>query len=306
MLKSKLKKENIGALEVFTGGAIWGTIGLFIVRLNNCGADSALISLLRMTFAFLIMLVITIARLGIKALKVDLGTLVSCALLGLVCHGIYNVFYSLAVVKTGVAISAVLLNIAPVFTAITSVILFSEKINAKKGTALVVNVLGCIIAVTGGKLSLEGMSAIGILFGALAGFCYSLTAIFGRIAGNKTHTFVMSTYSYLFAAVFLAVSLKPMGSGLNLNSGMLVWGFLYALIPTTIAYIFYYNGVRRIAESSKVPVFASAETVVAAILGVLVCGEKLGIINAIGILLVIASIIFMNTKKVYKQGMKEI
>ncbi len=292
-----INKENRGASEVFAGGAIWGTIGLFIVRLNSCGADSALISLLRMTFAFFIMLAVTIAALGVKALKVDLKTLASCALLGLVCHGIYNVFYSLAVVKTGVAISAVLLNIAPVFTAVTSVILFSEKITAKKGIALAVNVSGCIIAVTGGRLSLEGMSAMGILFGALAGFCYSLTAIFGRLAGNRTHTFVMSTYSYMFAAVFLAFSLKPMGSSLSLNTGMLVWGFLYALIPTTIAYILYYNGVRRISESSKVPVFASAETVTAAILGVLVCGEKLGVINAIGIALVIASIIFMNTTK---------
>ncbi|MGN0163983.1 MAG: DMT family transporter [Candidatus Ornithomonoglobus sp.] len=296
-MKSKFSKENIGALEVFAGGAIWGTIGLFIVQLNNCGADSALISFLRMTFAFLIMLVITITKFGIKALKVDFATLVSCALLGLVCHGIYNVFYSLAVVKTGVAISAVLLNIAPVFTAVTSVILFSEKITVKKGIALAVNVFGCIIAVTGGKLSLEGMSAIGILFGALAGFCYSLTAIFGRIVGNKTHTFVMSTYSYLFAAAFLAVSLKPMGASFDLNTGMLVWGFLYALIPTTIAYIFYYNGVRKITESSRVPVYASAETVVAVILGVLVCGERLGTVNVTGIALVIASIIFMNTAK---------
>lgn len=290
-------KENRGALEVCAGGAIWGTIGLFIIQLNSCGADSMLISFLRMEFAFIIMLVITIAKFGIKALKVDLSTLLSCAMLGLVCHGIYNVLYSLAVVKTGVAISAVLLNVAPVFTAAASVILFSEKINARKAAALTVNVLGCIIAVTGGKLSLEGMSAAGILFGTLAGFCYSLTAIFGRIAGNKTHTFVMSTYSYLFAALFLALSIKPMGSSVNLNVGMLIWGFLYALIPTAIAYIFYYNGVKKITESSRVPVYASAETVAAAVLGIVVCGERLGLINIIGIIIVIASILFMNVTK---------
>lgn len=287
-------KENTGSLQVFIGGAIWGTIGLFVTKMSECGADSVMISFLRMAFSFGILSVFTIAKYGINAFKVDFKTLAACAMLGLVCHGIYNIFYSLAIVSAGVTISAVLLNIAPVFTAVVSCIFFSEKITRLKAAALVINVLGCILAVTGGNISLEGMSVIGILFGTGAGLCYGLTAIIGKIAGKYTNTFVMSTYSYLFASLFLLCSIKPSGSSFNLTGEMAIWGFLYALIPTAIGYLIYYAGVQKVKESSKVPVLASVETIVAAILGICVNHEVIGIVNILGIAVVILSIVMMN------------
>ena len=73
-------------------------------------------------------------------------------------------------------------------------------------------------------------------------------------------------------------------------------GFLYALVPTAIGYLLYYQGVQRIQESSKVPVIASMETVTAAVLGVLVLGEKLSIIHYLGIAVVMVSIVLMQRK----------
>ena len=291
-----INKESRGALEVFIGGAIWGTIGIFVTKMSQCGADSVMISFIRMAFSFAILAVFTAVRYGIKAFKIDLKNLLSCALLGLVCHGIYNIFYSLAIIKTGVTISAVLLNVAPVFTAIISCIFFSERITKFKAAALGINVLGCILAVTGGDISLEGLSVIGVAFGAAAGLCYGLTAIFGRVAGCRTNTFVMSTYSYLFAALFLLLSIKPMGADPAVSSAVVGWGFLYALIPTSIAYLIYYEGVQKVKESSRVPVYASIETVIAAILGVAINHEAIGIMNIMGIAVVILSIAMMNRK----------
>ena len=288
----KKANKNIGAVQVFTAGAVWGTIGIFITQLNRCGSDSMTTSFFRVLFAFFIMAVITVLRSGLRSFIVDGKTLLSCALLGIICHGIYNVFYSIAVVRTGVTISAVLLNIAPVFTALTSLIMFAEKLTPAKLFAIAVNILGCILAVTGGDISLNGLSFTGILFGIGAGFCYSLTAIIGKIAGGKADAFVISTYSYLFAALFLLLSLKPMGADISVSREILIWSFLFALIPTSIAYIIYYKGVQKITESSKVPVYASAETIVAAVLGVLLLHEQIGVINILGILMVIASILW--------------
>lgn len=290
-------KKNTGGIQVFAAGAIWGTIGLFITQLDRCGSSSMMTSLLRVLFAFIIMAIITAVRSGFSTFKVDVRTLLSCALLGIICHGVYNVFYSIAVVSAGVTISAVLLDIAPVFTALASRIMFSEKLTPIKILATAVNVIGCILAVTGGDISLAGLSVTGILFGIGAGFCYSLTAIIGRIAGNKADAFVISTYSYLFAALFLMLFIKPMNVEISINSGIVIWGFLFALIPTSIAYIIYYKGVQKIRESSKVPVYASIETIVAAVLGVLLLHESIGAVNILGIVLVIASIVLMNRRR---------
>ena len=114
--------QNRGAALVFITGCLWGSIGLFIRLMSDAGASVAAISFLRMAFAFIILAIVTVARSGISAFRVSGRTLLFSAALGLVCHGVYNVFYSWAVTLAGVTVSAVLLRIAPVFTAIISVL----------------------------------------------------------------------------------------------------------------------------------------------------------------------------------------
>lgn len=282
-----------GALLVFLAGSLWGSIGLFIRLMSDAGASAGTISFLRMAFAFVILLVITAVRSGLSAFRVSGRTLFFSAALGLVCHGVYNVFYSWAVVRVGVTVSAVLLNVAPVFTAIFSAALFRERITARKCAALVINVVGCALAATGGQLTAASLSLSGILFGVASGLCYALTAIFGRLAGEDSDPFVISTYSYLFAALFLAVFLRPWAAPITITPSVAWIGFLYALIPTAIGYLLYYQGVQQIQESSKVPVIASVETVAAALLGALVLGERLSGMHYLGIAVVMVSIVLM-------------
>ena len=278
---------------ILIAGILWGSIGLFIRWMADAGASTADISFLRMAFAFVILLVVTLIHSGRSAFRVSGKTIFFSAMLGLVCHGVYNVFYSWAVVRAGVTVSAVLLNVAPVFTAILSALCFRERITRFKCFALVVNVVGCVFAATGGQFTAETCSVSGILFGVAAGLCYALTAIFGRFAGERSDPFVISTYSYLFAALFLAVFTRPWAASAMLTPTVLGLGFLYALIPTAIGYLFYYQGVQQIRESSKVPVLASMETVTAAVLGALALGESLSILHYLGIAIVMVSIVLM-------------
>ena len=295
-MKQKSTTLERGTILIFTAGCLWGSIGLFIRLMSDTGASAATISFLSMAFAFVILLVVTVIRSGISAFHVSRRVLFFSAMLGLVCHGVYNVFYSWAVVRIDVTVSAVLLNVAPVFTAILSAIFFHERITFHKCTALLINVIGCVLAATGGQFTAASLSVSGILFGVISGLCYALTAIFGKLAGEDSDPFVVSTYSYLFAALFLAVFMRPWETSITLTLPVVGLGFLYALIPTAIGYLFYYQGVQQIRESSKVPVIASMETVTAAVLGVLVLGEKLTILHYLGIVVVMASIVLMQYK----------
>ena len=296
-MKQKNTTFEHGAVLIFIAGCLWGSIGLFIRLMSDTGASAATISFLRMAFAFVILLVVTLIRSGISAFRVSKRILFFSAMLGLVCHGVYNVFYSWAVVRIGVTVSATLLNVAPVFTAIFSAIFFHERITSHKRVALIINVIGCVLAATGGQFTASSLSIPGILFGVASGLCYALTPIFGKLAGEDCDPFVVSTYSYLFAALFLAVFTRSWETRFTLTRPTLWLGFLYALIPTAIGYLFYYQGVQQIRESSKVPVIASMETVTAAILGVLVLGEKLTVPHYLGIVIVMASIVLMQQRK---------
>lgn len=297
MMRGKDDEELKGILLVLLSGILWGFIGPFIQIMSEIGASPILISFLRMSFSFVILFSFIVIKYGVKAFKVDKKQFISSALLGLICHGIYNFFYSIAVNESGVTISAVLLNIAPFFTAITAVIIFHEKMTRFKIVALVVNVLGCMLAATGGQLDFSSQSVIGLLCGLGAGLCYSMTAILGKIAGERGNVLVLSTYSYLFATLFLLVYGIPWKETEFLNPSILLTGFFYALIPTVIAYILYYKGIRLIRESSKVPVIASSEMVVAGVFGILIFKEKMTIVNLFGIGCVLISIIMINKKE---------
>lgn len=295
-MNQQKNRNFIGGILIFIGGALWGMIGPCIQIMEQLGSDSILTSFLRVAFAFVIMLVLTIARYGIRSLKIDRNALLACALLGLICHGIYNIFYSLAVNLAGITISAVLLNIAPLFTALFSWMLFHEHITSGKLLALVINIFGCVLAATGGNFSVASFSLIGIVCGIIAGLCYGLTAIFGKIAGEQSNAFVMSTYSYLFAAIFLFFFSKPWQSAAITNLPLLGVGFFYALVPTAVAYLLYYQGVQQMQETSRVPVLASIEMVMAGIFGVMLFHEQLHGMNLLGMALVLLSIVLMSGK----------
>ena len=288
--------QNRGYVLVFTAGVLWGFIGLFIKQMELHGATPMVTSWLRVLFAFLVMLPLCIARTGWRSLRMDRKSLGYCVLLGIVCHGVYNIFYSLAVTLAGVSISAVLLNIAPVFTLLCSALCFGERVSVRKMLAIAVNVIGCILTVTNGQVNTTTFSLAGILFSLGAGFCYALTAIFGRFAAERADPFVMSMYSYFAAAILLFGWARPWSQDIALNGAILFWGLLYALIPTAAAYILYYAGLQQVSESSKVPVIASIETVIAAAIGIFLYQEELGVISLLGTGMVLVSIGLMNTK----------
>lgn len=231
------QKGNNGYLLVFFAGVLWGTIGLFVKQLQRCGASPMETAFLRVFFAFLMMLALCVFHSGWRSLKTDKRTIGVCILLGVVCHGVYNIFYSFAVTMAGVSVSAVLLNIAPVFTLLCSGLCFGERITKRKLIAIAVNILGCVLTVTNGKLNTASFSLPGILCGVGAGLCYAMTAVIGRFAADRTNPYVMSMYSYLSAAILLFVWMQPWAQTHSISENVLIWSALYALIPTAIAYI---------------------------------------------------------------------
>lgn len=297
-MKRQTEGEKFGYALIFLAGALWGTIGIFVKEMSLGGSSALMISFLRVAFAFFVMFLFTILKKGIHAFAIGKRAILFSALLGIVCHGIYNIFYSYAVVLSGVTVSAVLLNAAPIVTLLTSMICFSEKMNRWKLLALFLDIIGCTLAATGGNFSLHTISAAGIFCGVCAGICYAMTAILGRFAVSDAEPLAVSTYSYLFAALLLLFPAKPWTSGIGNQFGhILILGFLLALLPTAIAYVAYYKGLSFITEVSKVPIIASVETVVAALSGVLIYRETLNPVSITGIILVLLSIVFMNSQK---------
>ena len=280
---------------VFISGVLWGTIGLYVKTLSSYGAEGSYISVLRMGSALLITLTVALIKYGAKVFTPTRKALIPCILIGFISNGAFNLLYSYSIRTNGMAIACVLMYSAPVFTAVASALLFREKFTPLKVFALAVNIVGCVLTVTGGDISGKNIVLSGLLAGLGTGFCYGMAAVFARLAGEEISPLLLSVYGYFFALVFLLVSSWPEFEPVNVK--VLGVGFLYGLIPTTFAYMVYYIGLNRINDTSKVPVIASIEPVTAVLLGMLIYNEQLGTVNFIGVAVVLFSIIIMIREK---------
>ncbi len=126
--------------------------------------------------------------------------------------------------------------------------------------------------------------------------CSVLLAVFSRMATKTLHPLAVTFWGFVFGGCFMAVLSAPWSDVAAAMSPQLILLFAgFGFIPTALAYIFYMQGLSMDLETSKVPVVASFETVATVLVGIGIYAESAGAIKVLGIVLVLASILIMNT-----------
>lgn len=294
-----MNENNRGYFQVFCAGMLWGTIGIFGTLLGNMGMTSSEISFYRLLSAsVLLALVLLVKGKGLTLFKISKKGLISCILIGAISQAIYNIFYMGAVNMTGMSTAAVLLYTSPIFVMIISRIAFKEKITPIKFFAIFLNIIGCVLVVTGGDFSGIQVALIGVIFGLGAGFTYGLMPIFSRIGADDENAFTSAFYGLffgMFTLFFIARPYQGLSVPFTMNMLLVIIGF--GLIPSAIAYIIYFGGLNHVKETSIVPVLCSVENVAASIFGFLIFHENFTFLKVVGVALVFISIMVINMKK---------
>ena len=292
-------EQNKGYLMVLTAGALWGTIGFFATLLSNLGLGAAPVAFFRLLSASIMLaLILLVKGKGIRLFKISRRGLISCMLVGFVSQAFYNVCYMNAIEQGGMATAAVFLYTSPIYVALISRILFKEALTKNKILAILINIVGCIITVTGGDFSTMKLSIFGLIMGILAGFTYALLPILSRTGADKEDPFTSAFYGQAFGALLLFFLIRPYnGIGAEFNLQMLLVLIGFGIVPSAMGYIVYYAGIGKVTETSRIPVLASVETVVAAVVGLVAFGQGLSLMKVIGIVLVLCSIAVMNMTK---------
>lgn len=300
--KNKIIKDsgrgglNLSAIYVLLAGALWGFMGVLVRTLNAQELGSMEICFVRGLVTFVVMLA-GLFILDRKALKIKLKDIWCFIGTGAFSVAFFNFCYFKTMTLTSLSVAAVLLYTAPAFVMLMSALLFKEKLSGRKLLALLLAFLGCafVSGIVGGAGTLSG---IGILYGLGAGFGYALYSIFGRYALIRGYSSVtISFYTFLFATVstfFFADAgevLRVVGS----SGGLLLKTVLLVLLVTLLPYLSYTKGLNGM-ENGTASVLASIEPVVATLVGMLLYKERLNVWNALGICLVLGSIILINVR----------
>lgn len=274
------RPRTAGAASVVLAATLFGTIGT--ARVLGPAAPAAGVGAVRVGLAAVLLVLLGRSVLRAGSWRRELAR--PATLLAGVAQAAFQVTFLGAVVLTGVAVGTlVAIGSAPLFSG-----LLSRRVTARWAMATALAVVGLALLVAGGtgaRLSLPGTAlALG------AGLSYaSYTVATGRAVVAGAPPAATTAMAFVVAAVVLAPALALTDTEwLASPSGVLMVLYL-ALVPTALAYRLFASGLRQVAASTA-STLALAEPVVAALLGVVVLGERLTVTGWVGAALVVVAL----------------
>lgn len=282
---------------IILAGICWGLLGLATRPLTALGFTSIQECALRCVLAA-VFLTSFLAIRSPSLLKIKLRDLWMFFGTGVVSLIMFNVCYFTTIEKTALSTAAILLYTSPVFVMLMSALFFRERITARKITALILALFGCVL-VTGILNGMSGNSAgiapTDILIGIGSGFFYALYSIFGRVALAKYHTLTVTAYTFIVSGICILpfCGAPEIIQCITVHPISIFYILFLVLVATVAPYVLYTAGLRNM-EAGKAAVMASVEPVVASIAGILIYHEPMTLEGAAGAILVLASVVILN------------
>ena len=292
-----MEKENLhaGTLLIILAGCFWGSMGIFVRRLGAFGFTSIQIVAIRVTLAALVFCVLMRIKdrsgcgISVRDIPLYLG-------LGFGSILFFTVCYFTAIRLMPLSTAAILLYTSPIWIMLMSMLFFHEKMNRKKLGALALAFAGCVL-VSG--ISGEGIPLRGLLVGLGSGIGYGLYSILGTVALRKYSPYTVTAYTFLFAAVGACLICDPMDlmrkcAAAPDHAALFLLCCMTALVTAVVPFLAYTIGLRTV-EASRAGILATIEPMVAALIGILVFSEQLTVLSGLGILMILAAVILLNS-----------
>ena len=293
MERSENNHSPLGDILIIIAGLFWGSMGLFVRRLNALGFSSIQVACLRLVTAGIIFALILLIK-DPKGFKIKARDIPLFLALGLVSILFFTCCYFTAIRLMTMSTAAILLYTSPVWVMVLSVIFLKEKITSRKVIALILAFAGCIlVSGFGGRVTLPG-----VLAGLGSGLGYGLYSIFGTFALRKYKPLTVTCYTFLIAgagSIFVSdpSDLFSKISGAGSVPAFAGFVLLTAVVTAVIPFLLYTIGLNK-TTASKAAVLATVEPAAATLFGFFVMKESLGLIAVCGIILVFTAIFVLS------------
>ena len=287
-------KQKKSIIYVVAGALLWGTYGSFVTKISGMGLGQNALVFLRFLFTavpILLFLLFSKRKEELKIHKKDIPLFLANGIVSIV---FFTSCYTAAIRYTKIATAAALLYTAPAIVLLFSAAVFHEKLTKKKLLCVLAAVVGC--ALCSGIAGDAGLTLQGLLLGLGAGLGYALYSIFSRLLQNRgysTLTNIVYTFGIATAVYFVMSIIDGTIVGAAEIPGATLLSILMGIFTGCAAYLLYTEGLKGM-KPSNASVIATIEPVTAAILGVLLFRQTLSIVEILGIVLVVGSVIAMN------------
>ncbi len=206
---------------------------------------------------------------------------------------LYQVFYYNAVARSGVAVATlVTICLAPPIVAVLSGVILREQIGMRIGLAMAITLCGTGLLIGWPDSAASDRSALwlGIAFAVAAASSYAAMVLVSRTLAPKYDASILVVFGFGGGAILLLPVVFFQGFSIVRSSQAIGLLLYLGLVPTALAYVFFFKGMRR-APSAVASIVSLLEPLVATLLGVLLLHERISAVGGLGAALMIAGLL---------------
>jgi len=295
-------------LLIVVAAVLWGTTGT-AQDLGDVGASPVVVGVARIALGGALLALLTWAttlRSGPHDPRDDAGGraqnevhgvgwgVPGAVVAGIVAVAGYQACFFAAVERAGVALGTlVAIGSGPVFTGIVALVASRERPVPRWYPATGLAVAGCaLLLAPGGDSELDAVG-LGLALGAGLSYAVYTVAAKAVLSRGVPGPTVMATF-FLGGALLLAPALLFADTdGLTAGKG-LAMVFWLGVATTAVSYVFFSAGLQRL-RSSTVATLSLTEPLTAALLGVVVLGERPGLVAVLGALVLLSGLLVIST-----------
>lgn len=284
-----------GILFILGAALLWGTTGT-AQTFAPSGFDPVVIGGLRLAIGGLALLLMALSRGELKELR---GWPFRTVLLAAGATATYQVCFFAAVAQTGVAVGTVVgIGSAPIAAGIIGFLFYNERPGRRWLAATLLAICGCSLLTLSSTEQVQ-IKPIGLFLALGAGTAYAgyTFAIKGLLQKHSPNA-VMAIIVCLAAILLIPLVLQRELTWLLQPRAIAVVGYL-GLFTMALSYWLFARGLLTVPVSNAVTL-TLAEPMTAALLGVMLVGEKLSLSAWGGLLLILGGLLILTLPQTKK------
>ncbi len=283
-------------LFIVLAGILWGTSGIFVHYLAPFGFSALQMTAMRGVVSAIGMSVY--AALKDRALfRVSCKHFILFGMSGIAMYVTASAYYA-SMQLTSISTAVVLMYSAPIFVMAYSVAFLGEKLTRLKAVCVVCMLIGCCLVsgIIGGLRFHFG----GILLGLLAGIAYSAYNIFTKIQMRQLCHPISATLYCLITMAIVALALAKPGAMvlLTIQNPAAILPLMVGIgVCTCVLPYFLYTLALKELPVGTAAALGIIEPMAATVFSVVLFHEKLTVLSAVGIVLILGAVLLLSRSK---------
>lgn len=266
----------------------FGCAGLFVKKGYSDEFSTVDLLMLQYIIASILLLFMCVVKYRYKLLP-SKTLFRKLLILGVFGNTLMTVFYYQSFVYLDMAVATMLLFTYPAMVSIASLIFLKKKISKTKLFSIAGTFFGCllVLGVFSGKLQTGSIPVVGILLALLSAAVYAFMNLYSERIVEDVPGMVITFYTTLFSlAVLFVINFNFVHKLPDLNAASISNAALLAFFCEIIPLTLLYEAIKHIGPIS-VSIISSLELPASAVTAFLFLGEKLALLQIVGIVLVI-------------------